>query len=91
MRTILKKKKVTEKLSAKKVLIGGVMFVTVIASAFGVSIILDGYASSTPQFSQVINAGTLATDVRDASRATVASPAVTMSSKAAPSCETSNF
>jgi hypothetical protein len=39
------------------------------------------FAASTSDFSQVISAGTLTTDIRDASRVTVASPSVTMSAK----------
>jgi hypothetical protein len=37
------------------------------------------FAASTSDFSQTINAGNLATDIKDGSRNTVASPAVTMS------------
>jgi hypothetical protein len=37
------------------------------------------FAASTSDFSQTINAGNLATDIKDGSRDTVASPAVTMS------------
>lgn len=38
------------------------------------------FAASDSDFSQTINAGTLATDIKDASRVTVANPAVAMSS-----------
>jgi hypothetical protein len=38
-------------------------------------------ASPTSQFSQVINAGTLSTDIRDASRVSVGSPSVSMTTK----------
>jgi len=38
-------------------------------------------ASATSQFSQTINAGTLATDIRDASRVTIANPSVGFSAK----------
>ena len=39
-------------------------------------------ASPTTQFGQTINSGTLATDMRDASRVTIASPSITMSAAA---------
>jgi hypothetical protein len=44
-------------------------------------VLLGGVSFAAPDsdFSQTINAGTLATDIKDASRVTVASPAVTMS------------
>lgn len=39
----------------------------------------SAYAASTADFSQVVGVGTLTTDIRDASRVSVSSPAVTMS------------
>ena len=39
------------------------------------------YAANNSTFNQTINAGVLATDILDASRVTVASPAITMSAK----------
>ncbi len=48
-------------------------------------------ASSTSEFSQTINAGTLTTDIRDASRNSVANPSVAMSSVTVSfSCQTSS-
>lgn len=38
-------------------------------------------AAATPQFSQTVSAGTLATDIRDSNRDPVASPSVAMSTK----------
>src|SRR6476620_10907082 len=39
------------------------------------------FGASTSDFSQTINAGTLTTDIRDASRVSVTSPSVSMSAK----------
>ena len=53
----------------------------VIASAVLVLGTGRAFAASTPTFSQTINAGTLATDIMNASRVSVATPAVAMSAK----------
>jgi hypothetical protein len=42
------------------------------------------FAANSSQFNQAINAGSLATDIKDASRVTVASPSVTMSAVSFP-------
>jgi hypothetical protein len=46
---------------------------------FSLVFIVGVYAANTPNLNQTINAGTLVTDIRDASRVTVATPAVAMS------------
>ena len=54
--------------------LGGVLvFVLLFSSA--------AFAAGNSTFTQTINVGTLATDIKDASRVTVASPGVTMTSK----------
>ena len=45
----------------------------------GIAGLLYADAAATPTLNQTINAGTLATDIRDASRVTVGSPSVAMS------------
>jgi hypothetical protein len=60
------------------------MVYALVIFVFGVGSLLGTrymFAASTSDFSQVINAGTLTTDIRDASRVTVASPSVSMSAK----------
>jgi hypothetical protein len=62
------------KISTLKRLVPAVLVVAMMGS--GVA-----YAANNSTFSQVINTGTLSTDIMDASRVTVASPAVAMSAK----------
>ncbi len=54
-----------------------VLGVLLLASTNAVTVV----AANNSTFNQTINAGTLATDIMDASRVTVASPSVTMSAK----------
>ncbi len=56
-----------------------VMVAVLIAGGAGGIFLTQAALTDTTQLSQTINAGTLATEIRDASRATVASPAVAMS------------
>ena len=60
----------------------GVKFVAILAAALMLA--MSGgvlYAANTPNFTQSINAGTLATDILDATRVSVASPTVALSAK----------
>ncbi|MBI2448388.1 hypothetical protein HYV44_02400 [Candidatus Microgenomates bacterium] len=56
-----------------------VLVATLVLGGVGTSLYTN--AAATPTFNQTINAGTLSTDIRDASRVTVGSPAVAMGAK----------
>ena len=60
---------------AQRIVAIGVLLLSGIVAAFSVSV---AHAAPNSTFNQTINAGTLATDILDASRVPVASPSVTM-------------
>lgn len=66
-----------------KLIRSNISYLTIFSFIIGVAFIAAStvFASSTSSFSQVINAGTLAADIRSNSTTSVSSPAVTMSSK----------
>lgn len=61
--------------------ISGIIAIFSVLSIVGLGFKQLVLASATSAFNQVINIGTLATDIRDASRNAVSSPAVSMSAK----------
>lgn len=68
------KQKIINKLLRQLNLALATIFVLLVVSSTGVYV----WASSTSSFTQTINAGTLSTDIVDASHASVASPSVAM-------------
>lgn len=58
-----------------------VLFIFVLFMMVATGITLPVYAAPNSNFTQVINPGTLTTDILDSSRSTVASPTVAMSAK----------